>query len=354
MADDQDKSQKTEQPTQKRLDDARQKGQVANSREVGSFLLFATAALLSVTVAPEAASKLKLLMRTFLAQAHALPTDPAGVGHVLMGALLDTILILALPFLGFIVAAIAASAVQNGIVVSLESMKPKWEKLSPLAGLKRLFSAKSMVEFLKNLGKLLLVSAAGAVVLWPERYRLLSVDQIEVGPMSVYLTGLCFRLFFAACIVMALLAGIDFAWQRFDYIKQMRMSRRDIQDEHKQMDGDPHIKGRLRQMRMERAQQRMMSDVPGATVVVTNPTHVSVALRYDPEKAPAPIVVAKGVDHLAMKIREVARANGVPLIESPPLARALNKGVEIGQPIPEQHYKTVAEIVGYVMRLRQG
>ena len=353
MAEEQDQSQKTEQPTQKRLDDAREKGQLAASREVGSFLLFTAATLLVMTAAPGIALGLTTLLRGFLAHAATLPTDPASLGQAFSGAFAATGKLMLVPFLGFAAAAIGAAALQNGIVWSAESLKPKAERLSPLAGFKRLFSAKTLVEFLKNIFKILLVAIAGIAVLWPEMPHLLMSAELQALPLAGYMTTLCLRLLMVAAAIMAFLAGLDYLWQRFDFMKRMRMSRRDIQDEQKQSDGDPHIKARLRQMRMEQARQRMMADVPKATVVITNPTHVSVALRYDPENEAVPVVVAKGVDHMAMKIREVAKANGVPLMESPPLARALHKRVEIGQTIPEQHYKAVAEIIGYVMRLRR-
>ncbi|MCB2054848.1 MAG: flagellar biosynthesis protein FlhB [Geminicoccaceae bacterium] len=353
MADEQDDSQKTEEPTQKRLDDARQKGQVVTSREVANMMMLGTATLLCVITVPSAMHDLALVLDDYLRDAARIPTDGAGLGGVLRDVLGETAWIMAVPMFAFMAAAVAAAAVQNGIVWTTQPMAPKFDKISPLAGLKRLFALKSLVEFVKNLFKISAIAVLATVVLWSDRTRLMVTGRLEPMQAMAYLHDLSVWVLAAITAALTLLAGFDYAYQHFEHHKQMRMSRKDVQDEHKQSDGDPMIKQRVRQLRMQRARSRMMAEVPKATVVVTNPTHVSVALRYEQGLDGAPRVVAKGVDLVALRIRELATAHGVPLVENPPVARALNKDVEIGQTIPAAHYQAVAEIIGYVMRLRR-
>lgn len=352
MAEDQDQSQKTEEPTQKKLDDARQKGQVASSKEVSNFLLIGSATLVLAIALPGIMRELAVAMSHYLRHAG----DPSLGGQALGSALLRALamlgLALAVPLVVASIAGIAAQAAQNAIAWSAESLTPKLERISPLAGFKRLFSLKSMVEFLKGLVKVALMTAIGIAVVWPDRQRLMASGLLDVPASLEFLWHLALWLLAIVTACLAAVAGLDFAYQRFEFIKEMRMSRRDIQDEHKQSDGDPMIKQRLRQLRMDKARQRMMAEVPSATVVVTNPTHFAVALRYVAGETAAPKVVAKGTDEVALRIREVAREHDVPIVESPPLARALHRSVELGAMIPPEHYQAVAEIVGYVMRLR--
>lgn len=353
MAEDQDDSQKTEQPTQKRLDDARQKGQVASSKEVGNFFLLGSATLVIATALPGIMRDLASAMSHYLRHAG----DPGLTGPALGSGLLRALallgLALAVPLLVTVVAAIAAPAAQNAVVWSTQSPQPKLERISPLAGLKRLFSLKSLVEFLKGVLKVSLMATLGVVLVWPDRARITASGLLELPAALDLLWATSVWLLVAVTACLAAIAGLDFLYQRFEFIKQMRMSRRDIQDEHKQSDGDPMIKQRLRQLRMDKARQRMMAEVPRSTVVVTNPTHFAVALRYVAGETAAPKVVAKGTDEVALRIREVAKAHDVPIVESPPLARALHRQVELGALIPPEHYQAVAEIIGYVMRLSQ-
>jgi flagellar biosynthetic protein FlhB len=352
VAEDQDQSQKTEEPTPKKLEDARQKGQVASSKEVANLLLIGTATMTLGMALPGAMREQAGSLAHFLQNAG----DPALAGDALGNGMLRALAILALvltvPLAVTMIAALAAPALQNAIVWSTESLQPKLERISPLAGFKRLFSLKSLIEFCKGLVKITLMAAIGVAVVWPGRHRLVAAGHLDVTAAMGHLWELALWLSAAIAACLVVVAGLDYAYQRFEFMQQMRMSRRDVQDEHKQSDGDPMIKQRLRSLRMEKARQRMMAEVPTSTVVVTNPTHFAVALRYESGVTPAPKVVAKGVDLVAMRIREVARANGVPIVESPPLARALHKNVELGALIPAEHYQAAAEIIGYVMKLR--
>jgi flagellar biosynthetic protein FlhB len=258
---------------------------------------------------------------------------------------------LILPALLFVGAALASSLVQNGLVISAEPLKPKWEKLSPISGAKRIFSLKSFVEFVKGLFKISLIGAAAVVLLWPEAALVIQTTGIEIIGTVVILQDLTLKLLIGVAALMMVIALLDLVYQRFEHQKQLRMSRKDLQDEYKQTEGDPHVKARLRGLRAERARRRMMADVPDATVVITNPTHFAVALLYQQDGMSAPKAVAKGLDLVALRIREVAEAHQVPIVENPPLARALFAAVDLGEEIPPEQYRAVAEVIGYVMRL---
>lgn len=353
MAEEQDDAQKTEQPSQRRLDEAREKGQLVVSREVGTFFLLAGSTLLCAAALPESARRLTIAGRVFLEQAHALPTDGAGLGRLLAGLMGEAAWAMLLPFLAFIALPILSAVAQNAVVWTGTPLQPKLERISPLAGMKRLFSARSLVELLKSLLKTALVLAALASLLRPEFPHLVASIQLEAGPFLAYLTQLGIKLLAVLALVACLIAGADYAHQRFDFMRQMRMSRQELLDEMKQSDGDPHIKQRLRALRLERARRRMMADVPKSTVVITNPTHFAVALRYAEGETPAPKVMAKGADAVALKIREIAKAHNIPVIENPPLARALHAACETGDLIPPAHYQAVAEIIGYVLHLAE-
>ncbi len=354
MAEDQDQSQKTEEPTPKKLEDARQKGQVASSKEVSNFFLIGSATLTLAIALPVIMRDTAGAMSHYLRHAG----DPSLAGPALSSGLLRAIAILglalAVPLAVSTVAAITAPALQNAILWSTQNLQPKLDRISPVAGFKRLFSLKSVVEFLKGLVKITLMAAIGVAVVWPNLQRLVAAGQLEVTAAMGFLWETALWVIATIAASLTVVAGLDYAYQRFEFMKQMRMSRRDVKDEHKQSDGDPMIKQRLRQLRMEKARQRMMAEVPTSTVVVTNPTHFSVALRYESGVTAAPRVVAKGMDDVALRIRTIAREHEVPIVENPPLARALHKNVELGAMIPPEHYQAVAEIIGYVLRLKPG
>ena len=352
MAEDQDQSQKTEEPSQRRLEDARRQGQVASSREVNHALVLASGALFIGVLAPGVAVRLGEALRPFIERPHAFALDAADLAptlHGLLGTLGWILLPAVLLFLG---AALASGLIQHGPVWSAAPLAPKLERVSPTAGAKRLFSLRSFVEFAKGLVKIVLVGAAAGVLLWPAVPRMLAAIGLEVGPLLALLHTLALRLLIGVAALAALSAVLDTLYQRFEQHKQLRMSRRELQDEFKQTEGDPFLKARLKSLRLERARRRMMAEVPKATVVVTNPTHVAVALRYDATMA-APRLVAKGIGPLAERIRATARAHGVPVVRNPPLARALHGAVELGAEVPPAQYRAVAEVIGYVLRAKR-
>jgi flagellar biosynthesis protein FlhB len=352
MAEDQDEGQKTEEPSQRRLDEARTKGQVASSREVNHTLMLGAGALLVGILAPGIVGDLGAALRRLLERPQEF--GPAALDRVvaaLLGEVGGALLLGALLLVG---AALAGGLLQNGLVVSAEPLAPKLERISPAAGAKRLFSLRSLIEFGKGVLKITLVGAIAVALLWPAGPRIVAAAGLDVGALLGLIRDLALRLLAGVALLVGLIALLDVLYQRFEHRKQLRMSRRDLQDEFKQTEGDPFIKARLRNLRQERARRRMMAEVPKATVVVTNPTHVAVALRYDGDAMAAPKLVAKGLGTLAERIRTVARAHGVPVLQNPPLARALHAGVELGAEVPPAHYRAVAEVIGYVLRLRAG
>ncbi len=348
----QDQSQKTEEPTQKRIEDARKKGQVASSREVNHWFMILAATVVVMMVAPGVMEDLRRLFIRFVGQPHQIPTDFNSL-HAILIDLVGAVGMALLPLaLLLVAAALLAGLVQNGLVFAPEQLKPKLEKISLLKGVKRLFSSRSLTEFVKGVLKLAVVGAVATMLMIPEFDRIEAIPTQAISDSLGLLHSLAVKLLIGVLAIVSLIAVLDLLYQRMMHTRQMRMSRQEIKEELKQTEGDPIVRGRLRQIRRERAQKRMMAAVPEATVVVTNPTHYAVALKYDLDEMPAPVVVAKGADHIARRIREIAKENDVPILENPPLAQALHAGVEIGEEVPEQHYKAVAEIISYVLRLR--
>ena len=347
-----DDSQKTEDPTQRRLDQAREKGQVAKSQEINHWFIFLGMAVVVTVFATSIASGVVGTLRQFLEHPHAIRIDTFQIRELMTETLAQIGLTLALPVLVIVMVALAAGLVQNGLIISFESLKPKPEKLSPIKGLKRQFSAKSLAEFVKGVAKITVVSGVIALLMWPNLDLIPNIAGMELTDFAALLRDMVARIVIAVLAVMTLIAALDFLFQKHQHRKQLRMTKQELKDEFKQSEGDPMVKSRLRQIRMERARKRMMAAVPEADVVITNPTHYAVALKYDSMSMNAPKLLAKGVDILAAKIREIANEHEIPIVENPPLTRALYQSVDLDQEIPPEHYKAVAEVIGYVMRLR--
>ncbi len=352
MSEDQDDSQKTEDPSQKRLEDALKRGQVVFSREVVSFFLLMALALEIAWVIPGIVHDARGGLQPFLERPESFPLDRNATGQLLLHALGIFLKLLILPLLVMVVAVVAASMIQKPITFTLESTKPQWSRVSPGAGAKRLFSSRSVTEFLKGLMKIGIVGAIMFSILKSEGARLPGLTDISAMSFLGILGKAAQRIVIASCAAMFFIAVLDYLYQRFQYLKGLRMSKQDLKDEYKQQEGDPHVKQRLRALRRERARTRMMAAVPTSDVVITNPTHFAVALKYDPGSMDAPKVVAKGADKVAARIREKAEEHKVPILRNPPLARALFDSVEIDEPIKMEHYKAVAEVIGYVYRMK--
>lgn len=351
MAEEQDREQRTEEPSARKLDQARERGQVAVSREVGNWFTLAGTGIVLVFLAPPMVRDLAQSLMRFIASPHLYAAD-RNLSALLHELLVRVGLLLAVPVLVMAVAGIAGPLLQNGFVVAIQRLEPKLSNLSPFSGLRRLLSLRSLVELGKNLVKFTLVGGIVWVLLRPELDRLTVLAGLDFTEITAEVARLIAHMMAGVVGVMTFLALVDLGYQRLSFRHSMRMTRQEVKDEYRQVEGDPRIKARFRQLRVERARRRMMAAVPKATVVITNPTHYAIAFKYEMETMSAPVVVAKGIDFLAQRIREIAAANGVPLVENPPLARALYASVEIDEEIPPEHYKAVAEIIGYVFRLQ--
>lgn len=349
---DEDQENKTEQPSQKRLDEAREKGNLANSKELGNFFILLVLATTIIWFLPPILRDSSNLLIPFLSDADSLAADQKGLSLILYKLAFGGFAIISLPLLASIVSAIATSFLQHGFVLSAEPMMPKLNKISPIAGFGRIFSIRSLVDFAKNILKVVLVGIVAFMAVYPELTHIRQLPNQSTENMLLFLWMLAKRMAIGVAIAMFFIALFDIIFQRFQHIKSLRMSKQEVKDEYKQSEGDPMVKQRLRQLRMERARNRMMAAVPQADVVVTNPTHFAVALKYDTNTMSAPTVVAKGQDLIALKIREIAEENDVPVIENPPLARALFASTDLDKEIPFTHYEAVAKIISYVYQLK--
>ena len=347
-----DQASKTEEPTGKRIQQSRDKGQVAISSEIKSWFILLSAALLIVSIAPQIMSDLSHSLAKFIETPHAINMDSRHIRFFAAEQLIDLAVILSPVYGVFVITAIVATALQVGFIWAPQKLKPELKKISIISGVKRVFGMRALIEFIKGILKLSLVGLVAFTLALPV------LKDIELFPMldlvkimdRIHLTVLL--LMVGTITVMTVIAALDFAYQKYTNHEQMKMTKQEVKDEHKQQEGDPLVKSRIRQLRMERAQQRMMAAVPQADVVITNPTHYAVALEYKMDSMPAPKLLAKGVDDVAFRIREMAEEHDIPVVENEPLARALYAAVDLDEEIPEEHYMAVAEIIGYVLRLK--
>jgi flagellar biosynthesis protein FlhB len=352
MAEDRDETENTEDPTPKRLDDAIKRGDVVKSLEVNTWFMIAGGVLTLMVFAGPMAHTLQTTFRGVLANSYQIPADGPGVADLARKLAFDVLAALAVPLLLLTFAALLGTAVQHRIVLSAEPLIPRFSKISPAAGMKRLFSQQALANFAKGLAKLVIFGAVISALLWPQRHRLAGLVRADPAAILPFTQSLAMKMLGTVVAILAVVAVADYLFQHRQWYARQKMSIREIKDEFRQTDGDPLIKGKIRQLRQARMRRRMMAAVPKAAVVITNPTHYAIALKYERGMS-APVCVAKGVDLIARKIREVAEAHGVPVVENPPLARALHGTVEIDQEIPQEHYRAVAEIIGYLMRLRR-
>jgi flagellar biosynthetic protein FlhB len=352
MAEDQDKSQQTEEPTAKRLEQAREHGDVVKSSELTTFILLGAGTLAIAMFGKYAAISLARSLTLFLQQPDAMSVDGAGLA-AMMRLLLPKVAFAVAPFFGvMIIAGLAGHMLQSRPSFSLDKIAPDFGKVSPMAGFKRLFGVEGWMNLVKGLAKIAVVGVAIWTQLWPERGGLEAILNQSTAAVAADMTRLLFKVLMASLVTLGVIAGFDYFWQRMRWLARNRMSKQEIKEEYRQNEGDPTIKAKIRQLRHERARKRMMAAVPQATVVIMNPTHFAVALKYESGKMAAPVCVAKGIDALALRIRAVAEENDVPVVENPPLARALHAAVEIDDPVPPEHFKAVAQVIGYVLRLQ--
>ena len=347
-----DDAERSEDPTQKRLDDAHDRGDVAKSQEVNTWFMIAGATLVFSTFSGSIGG-IQTPLRNLIANSWMIRVD--GPNLLIMAHHLEYALIAALgvPLSMLVLAAIAGNMMQHRLVWSGEQLKPKLSKISPLAGVKRIFGKQALANFAKGLFKLAALGGVMTAILWPERHRLESMLRYDPAAIFGLVTSLSLHLMGAVVAMLAVVAIADYFFQYRQWYNRQKMSLREMKEEFKQSEGDPQVKGRIRQLRQARMRKRMMAAVPKASVIITNPTHFSVALSYE-RGMPAPVCVAKGVDNIALKIREIAGKHDIPVVENVPLARALYATVDIDEEIPVEHYHAVAEVIGYVMGLKRG
>jgi flagellar biosynthesis protein FlhB len=348
-----DQESKTEDPSQKKLEDAHKKGDVAKSQEVVTWFMLLGSAAIFAMMAPGTSAALADQLKVLMMNADRFELGGAGFAaffNNLALALVGTVLI---PLVVLSSCAVLANLIQHKPLVSAEPITPKFSKISPLAGFKRLFSSESLVNFGKGLFKIVVVGTVLFFVVWPERDRLDTMMTADPLIILADFQEIGIKIFMATLAIVTVIAAADYFYVRQKWWKRQMMTLQETRDEYKQMEGDPQVKGRIRQLRHERARRRMMAAVPDATVVITNPTHFAVALKYE-KGMKAPQCLAKGADAVAFRIREVAKDHDVPIVENPPLARALFASVEVDDTIPAEHFQAVAEVIGFVMRLKRG
>ncbi|MBW1914979.1 MAG: flagellar biosynthesis protein FlhB [Deltaproteobacteria bacterium] len=353
MAEQESFQEKTEQASPKKKEEARKKGQVAKSREISSIAVLAAGAIYLFFSAKKMVFQLGNQLKTTFSGISSM--GPADVDLMsLLSNAVSGYLIMVLPLmLVLIVVALLANYLQVGVVWSVDPLTPKASKINPIEGGKKIFSKRSLVEGGKAIFKLLIVAWAAFSILRDEYPRLVPLiyqDNIQIISTLGYIS---MKLVIRCSCIIAILAILDFIYQKWELEESLKMTKQEVKDEFKQTDGDPLIKARIRSIQREMARRRMMEEVPKADVVITNPTHLSIAIRYDSNKEmAAPVIVAKGANNVAMKIREVAEKNNIPLVENKSLARNLNK-LEIGDEIPSKFYQVIAEILAYVYGLKK-
>ena len=352
MAEDSD-LEKTEQPSQRRLDQAREKGQVARSRELSTFTVLLAGGGVLWFMGASFTQHMVQMLRDGLT----LNRDMAFNTNLMIPRLYDLALDMLFTFSPFLLAVLLVAAFSplllNGWLFSVEALQPKFSKMNPVSGIARMFSRNSLVELAKAIGKAMLVGGVAAWVIWHNKEAVMALGTQAVAasiPQMGHLVGASFMMIVGA---MLLIVMIDVPFQLWDHNKKLMMTKEEVRQESKETEGDPMVKGRIRSLQREAARKRMMAAIPTADVVVTNPTHYAVALKYGEKGMRAPVVVAKGSHLLALRIREIAEENHVPILEAPPLARALHKHTELGESIPEALYTAVAEVLAYVYQLHR-
>lgn len=353
MAEGSDEEDRTEDPTHRRLEEAINRGDVAKSVEINTLFVLGAFTLAILILAAPVSRSLLVELRAFLMNAHLVPADAAGLFASGQRALLVWLGAAAVPVGLIALGGLAGGALQHRPLWTLKPLAPQFSRISPKSGLNRILGKEAFAQFVKGLLKIGIVGAVAAAVLWGERDRLDAFARLGLEALLPAMLALAVKLLGGVLAIYAFIAIGDAVYQRFSWTKRQRMTKHELKQEFKESEGNPEIKARLRQIRAARVKKRMMAAVPTATVVVTNPTHFAVALQYEAGMA-APICVAKGVDALALRIRAVATEHGVPVVENPPLARTLHASVDVDEEIPVEHYKAVAEVIGYVLRLRRG
>ena len=350
MAEENEGASRTEEPTPRKLEQAREKGDVAKTPELPQLASLAASAAVLAIAGGWICRNLALALLPFLAHPQSIAIEGQGGMEIARHALKAALPAIVLVLLAAGVAGAAGHLTQTGLMFTPDKMKPDFKKLSPLQGFKRIFGVDGLIQFAKSVIKVAITAALAWWVLKPHLAQMAQLATLDPSAILPFLADLLRRLVFAIVALLLIITGADWFVQKHRFMARMRMSKEELKEEFKNTEGDPHVKARQRQIRLERARRRMMQAVPKATVVVMNPTHYAVALKYVQGEDDAPLCVAKGLDAIALKIREVAEEHKVPVIEDPPLARALYAAVEIDDMIPPAHYEAVAKIIGFILK----
>lgn len=352
MAENDNDQERTEQATPRRREDARKKGQVAKSQEIASVAILLACLTYFYFDSTRLVKRMMSLVSSFLKESGTLVISPNNIQALALNWLYEFFILIAPLLLTVFIAGFLANFIQVGFVVSSEALVPQFSKIDPIKGFQRLFSLKSFAEMAKSILKLCIVGYIAYITVNGEIENLPPLMDKSIGDIMVYMGQISFKIILRTSWVLIVLAILDYVYQRWEYERGLKMSRQEVKDEYKQTDGDPLIKARIRRIQREMARKRMMSNVPRADVVITNPDHIAIALQYDQFKMFAPVVVAKGTGFLAEKIRKIARESNIPVIENKPLARVLYKVVDVNEVIPDNLYKAVAEVLAYVYGLK--
>ncbi|MBQ8662079.1 MAG: flagellar biosynthesis protein FlhB [Alphaproteobacteria bacterium] len=347
-----DEASKTEEPSERKISKAKEEGDVAISQDAKSFLMLMGMLFVIWLLFP-------LMMKWFytagvgyIENAADIEVSPKNFRGLFTGAALNLLKILSFPFLIFMTLGVLGSIAQTGFIYAPKKLEPKWEKLNIFASLANFINMKKVVEALKGIVKITVISFVALLVIKPYLGKVELLPAMDNVAILKFIHKIVVLLLFTVTIAVLVIALADYAYQKYTHLKKLRMTKQEVKDEYKQMEGDPLIKSRIRQVRMERARHRMMEAVPRSDVVIVNPTHYAVALEYKMNEMDAPKVTAKGIDTVALRIKALAEENEIPVVENPPLARALFASTELDQTIPEEHFKAVAEVIGYVMQLK--
>jgi flagellar biosynthetic protein FlhB len=353
MAEKDEGQEKTEQGTPKRREEAREKGRVAKSREVSSVAILGASLIYFYFNASGLLEKISAIMASIFRSAGRVTIGIDNVQALFAGILFKVFIILLPLFLVIFIIAILSNLIQVGVLFSATSIQPEWSKVDPIKGFERLFSMNSFVEFIKNILKMVIICFVSYLVIRSEVEGCLPLADQTVWEIMTYMGRITFKILLTTCLALVLLAILDYAYQRWEYEKGLRMSRQEIKEEFKNSEGDPAVKARIKRLQREMSRKRMMAAVPKADVVITNPTHLAVAIRYDRHTRVAPYVLAKGAGVIAERIRELARQEHIPIVENKPLAQVLYKVVRIDDMIPEDLYRSVAEVLAFVYNLKK-
>jgi flagellar biosynthetic protein FlhB len=351
--DSQEDSEKTEEPTPYRIEQAFKQGQTYYSREVTTFLMLVILTLTIAWLGPYIMKK-SLFLRFYIENSYDLEITEKNLGTLIKSLFTKSLLLIIIPLGLTLLIALSSSFLQTGrFYISTKAVIPSLDKLSVMKGLSKIFSFKNLIEFLKAVIKIVVITMTVYLVTYEDLLQIKLVHSFSLSEINHYIIHIVLKVLIAISILVGIIAVLDYFYQRYTFYSQLKMSKYELKQEYKETEGNPEIKAKLRQLRLARAKKRMMAAIPTADVVITNPTHYAVALKYDRAQMNAPTLVAKGLDHIALKIRDIAYKNQVTIIENPPLARALYASTEIDEEIPIEHYKAVAEIISYIYKMKK-